>query len=504
MEQEQQSQSYESLAHRHRHSVESVITLLEWLLVAFILALLFMIFAMQAFQIPTGSMAETLCGAHYRVRCCRCGYGFDIGNDAVSYGQPHCPNCDYVEPLSTIGQVKNGDRIFVLKSIYQFFEPKRWDVVVFKNPTNPLDNYIKRLIALPGETVELINGDVFINGRIARKPANVQKELWIPIFLQDHQPLDSAGRFNTLVQQGQDTQNQVWKPLFENEPNSAWNLQDQTVFTLEENTRTRHSLVYVPNSPDDFRAFYGYNESSGHSFKPIVSDLMVNFYAKCGDPDGAIGASLEKYGVHYSARVEFRGAIIFEKTVNGRTTQLRAPILSGGIEAGRFEKFEFANVDQLLVLRWGDRRFTYDLSTDENFQPQDVEHEKPPMIKLFALGPAQIRHVGLYRDTFYMGREGMTPALRATQEKPFTLDTDEFFVCGDNSNNSYDSRAWYDEGRGNNGRTYRKGVVPRDYLMGKAVMVYWSQAFSPAENLPLIVPNLSSIKVIYGSGEQPY
>jgi signal peptidase I len=135
MEQEQQSQSYESLAHRHRHSVESVITLLEWLLVAFILALLFMIFAMQAFQIPTGSMAETLCGAHYRVRCCRCGYSFDIGNDAVSYGQPHCPNCDYVEPLSTIGQVKNGDRIFVLKSIYQFFEPKRWDVVVFKNPT---------------------------------------------------------------------------------------------------------------------------------------------------------------------------------------------------------------------------------------------------------------------------------------------------------------------------------------------------------------------------------
>jgi signal peptidase I len=131
MEQEQQSESYESLAHRHRHSVESVITLLEWLLVAFILALLFMIFAMQAFQIPTGSMAETLCGAHYRMRCCRCGYGFDIGNDGVSYGRPHCPNCDYVEPMDAIGHVKNGDRIFVLKSIYQFFEPKRWDVVVF-------------------------------------------------------------------------------------------------------------------------------------------------------------------------------------------------------------------------------------------------------------------------------------------------------------------------------------------------------------------------------------
>lgn len=498
----EQPQSYPSLARRHQHSVESVITLLEWLLVAFILALLFMTFAMQAFQIPTGSMAETLCGAHYRVRCCRCGYCFDIGNDAVSYGQPHCPNCDYVEPLEAIGHVKNGDRIFVLKSIYQFFEPKRWDVVVFKNPTNPLDNYIKRLIALPGETVQLINGDVYIDGKIQRKPPNVQKELWMPIFLQDHQPLASAGHFNALVEEGQDPQNHIWKPLFENEPNSAWNLQEQTVFTLDESTPTQHTLVYVPNNPNDFKAFYGYNESSGYPFKPVVSDVMVNFYAKCDDPDGMIGASLEKYGVHYTARVEFRGAMVFEKTVNGRTTQLRTPMLSGGIEPGRLEKFEFANVDQLLVLHWGDNRFTYDLSTDEDFQPQDADYEKPPTVKLFAAGPSQIRHIALYRDTFYMGEE--TGAIRATQEKPFALDTNEFFVCGDNSDNSFDGRLWSDEGIGNNGHAYRPGVVPRDYMMGKAVLVYWSQAFPPAENLPPMIPNLSNIRVIYGGGEGAY
>lgn len=502
MEQEQQSQSYESLAHRYQHSVESVITLLEWLLVAFILALMFMTFAMQAFQIPTGSMAETLCGAHYRVRCCRCGYCFDIGNDAASYGQPRCPNCDYVQPLQTIGPVKNGDRIFVLKSIYQFFEPNRWDVVVFKNPTNPLDNYIKRLIALPGETVELVNGDVYINGQIQRKPPNVQKELWMPIFLQDHQPLASAEHFNEFVEQGNDPKNQVWKPLFENEPNSAWNLQDKTVFTLADNAQTRHTLVYMPNNPDDFKAFYGYNESSGHSFKPVVSDLMVNFYAKCDDPHGTIGASLEKYGVHYSARVEYRGAVIFEKTVNGQTTQLRTPILFGGTEPGRFEKFEFANVDHLLVLHWGDQRFTYDLSADENFKPQDADDETPPTVKLFAAGPSQIRHIRLYRDTFYMGQE--TGAIRAAQGKLFALDTDEFFVCGDNSDNSYDSRLWQDKGNGNNGRVYRVGIVPRNYMMGKAVMVYWSQAFPIIENQPAIIPNLSNIRVIYGGSQIQY
>ncbi|OQY07761.1 MAG: signal peptidase I [Planctomycetales bacterium 4572_13] len=499
---EKRPQPQESLAHRHQHSVESIITLLEWLVVAFILALMFMTFAMQAFQIPTGSMAETLRGKHYRIRCIRCGHAFDVGNDAVSYGRPQCPNCDYIEPGYALGPVNNGDRIFVLKSIYQFFPPQRWDVVVFKNPANPLDNYIKRLIALPGETVELVNGDVFINGKVARKPASVQKELWMPIFLQDYQPLEAVEHFNELVLQGQDGNNKTWKSAFENEPNSLWQLDDMTVFTLNEKTGTPHTMVYASDNPNDFRASYGYNESAGYPFKPIVSDLMVSFYAKCDVPDGTVGASLEKYGVHYSAQVEFDGAMVFTKTVGGQTTQLRPPMLSGGIETGRFEKFEFANVDQLLVFRWGEKRFTYDLSKDAGFKPVNGHYEKPPTVRLFASGPTEIRHIGLYRDTFYMGEELIS--LRATKENPFTLNKDEFFVCGDNSNNSLDGRFWSTPGISNNEPPYRVGVVPRDYMMGKAVMVYWSQAFRPAGDLPSMIPNLDNLKVISGGSEREY
>lgn len=494
---EQQAQSHESLAHRHQHSAESIITLLEWLVVAFILALLFMAFAMQAFQIPTGSMAETLRGAHYSIRCIRCGHRFDVGNDAVSHQSPRCPNCSYTEPQHKLGRAKNGDRIFVLKSIYQFFEPKRWDVIVFKNPTNPLDNYIKRLIALPEETVQLINGDVYIDGKIKRKPANVQKELWMPIFLQDQQPLAAADYFNQT-----DTQSKPWVTPFINEPNSAWNTDDQTVYTLKAPSEYQHSLVYVPRDNDDFRAFYGYNESSGHSFKPMVSDLMVRFYARGNDPEGYIGASLEKYGVHYAARVEFRGALVFTKTVNGQTTQLRPPMLSAIKPIGNFEKFEFANVDQQLVLRWGDKRFTYDLSQDEDFKPIEAHYEKAPAVRLFAMGSAQIKHVGLYRDTFYMGKEAI--AIRATEENPFTLDKDEFFVCGDNSNNSLDGRLWSVPGIGNNSHYYPVGVVPRDYLMGKAVLIYWSQAFQAFGNSPLIVPNFTNLGAISGGSETNY
>ena len=85
--------------------------------------------------------------------------------------------------------VANGDRILVLKCIYQFIEPKRWDVIVFKNPPEPAINYIKRLIGLPGEKVQIIDGDIYIDDKIARKPAKIQKELWMPVYNNDYQPV---------------------------------------------------------------------------------------------------------------------------------------------------------------------------------------------------------------------------------------------------------------------------------------------------------------------------
>jgi len=49
----------------------------------------------------------------------------------------------------------NGDRILVNKFAYDFAEPDRWDVVVFRYPEDAKVNYIKRLVGLPGETVSL-------------------------------------------------------------------------------------------------------------------------------------------------------------------------------------------------------------------------------------------------------------------------------------------------------------------------------------------------------------
>lgn len=58
-----------------------------------------------------------------------------------------------------------GDFILVNKLVYRFSEPQRGDIVVFKYPIDPNIDFIKRIVALPGEQVEVRNNQVFINGK---------------------------------------------------------------------------------------------------------------------------------------------------------------------------------------------------------------------------------------------------------------------------------------------------------------------------------------------------
>ena len=54
----------------------------------------------------------------------------------------------------------SGDRIWVSKVPYQFSEPRRWDVIVFRFPQEAETYYIKRLVGLPGETLKILHGDI--------------------------------------------------------------------------------------------------------------------------------------------------------------------------------------------------------------------------------------------------------------------------------------------------------------------------------------------------------
>lgn len=56
-----------------------------------------------------------------------------------------------------------GDRLIANRLTYKFSEPERFDIVVFKYPDDEKKLYVKRIIGMPGETVNIVNGNVYIN-----------------------------------------------------------------------------------------------------------------------------------------------------------------------------------------------------------------------------------------------------------------------------------------------------------------------------------------------------
>jgi signal peptidase I len=69
-----------------------------------------------------------------------------------------------VDGESMLPTLHHGDRVFVSKIGYIIGEPEHGDIVIFRNPNNPRDNFVKRVIGLPGDTVSIIDGVVYRNG----------------------------------------------------------------------------------------------------------------------------------------------------------------------------------------------------------------------------------------------------------------------------------------------------------------------------------------------------
>ncbi|MCA9096566.1 MAG: signal peptidase I, partial [Planctomycetaceae bacterium] len=195
------SQATASLAKKKQESNRDTV---EGIVIALIMVFLFRAFVAEAFIIPTGSMAETLYGRHKDLKCEKCNIRFRVGaseevdriaqttyaeSDRLHFG--YCPNCRYKNSIYKNVPFK-GDRIFVNKFPYEFGNPQRFDVVVFKFPEDPKISYIKRLVGLPGEIITISRGDLYqrINEddpmQILRKPYHKQEELHQLVFDNDH------------------------------------------------------------------------------------------------------------------------------------------------------------------------------------------------------------------------------------------------------------------------------------------------------------------------------
>ena len=395
-----------------RETIESIV-------VAVVLAFLFRAFVAEAFVIPTGSMAPTLQGRHLDIYCDQCDYRFQTGASSENYSPSQhdfnlveevtCPVCRYSMHLDRSSpktfflrrgnsDAFNGDRILVSKFAYQLAEPKRWDVIVFKYPGNAKQNYIKRLVGLPGETLHIYHGDVFVRKaeeqqfRIARKPANKVEAML--------QLVDDSANI------GQQLQAVGWPARWSQESavkdGNQWVDSDGgsqfrvAAGQAESWLRYRHRVPWpsdwddiqkgeLPNRPIDGQLimdYYPYNDSDVHyarysnSLAPSqmgsawVGDLAMESNVVVQSDDGHLLLKLVEGGTVFDCRIDVSTGEAKLTIDNGNTSFIgddgqTAKVATAQTKlrkAGSYH-LRFANVDDKLFLWVNERSIQFDVPT---------------------------------------------------------------------------------------------------------------------------------------------
>lgn len=523
-----------------KHIQDGIKDTFESIIVALILAFVFRAFVVEAFVIPTGSMAPTLYGAHGTVICDNCGtqtaYGLRDLEDPRQIQMVRrtdrvtCPNCGYISTDLRVSDdqmnPERGDRILVLKWPLDFggkrFEPARWDVTVFKDPSDGATNFIKRLAGLPNEVLMILQGDVYTVplselsertlqsldelrhekhllltgqrvGRLqappaaamseldrkltpARKSPEAQSVLWFNVYNHDYTP------------RREDSRQPRWHaPAGEA---SGWEVIPR---------RLKYSDQAIPGDEielvnGDYRATVAYNITERAA--PTVHDHRVSFFVVPESESGSIAVRLAKLGRAFTATVQMDGHLSIQESAG--VAQRRLPVNIEGkiapLTAGRAFDFAFENVDYRLALYVNGAEVLASDSDRESsgFYGPDVrglrtiqlEHA-PVAPRIIADGGSfELLHVQVLRDVHYYndGRFNSLGGLHwapregwGSPTSPMLLREGEFFMLGDNTAASKDSRLWDRIGPHllERGEAMQLGAVPRDQLIGRAFFVYW-------------------------------
>jgi len=111
-----------------------------------------------------------------------------------------------VEGTSMLPRLEDRDRLFINKFVYHIAAIERDDIVVFRYPRDPEKSYIKRVIALPGDRIRIIRGQVWVNGNQLRedyvpegyRDTRSMSEMTIPagyyFMMGDHRSISSDSR----------------------------------------------------------------------------------------------------------------------------------------------------------------------------------------------------------------------------------------------------------------------------------------------------------------------
>jgi signal peptidase I len=522
----------------------------ESLVLLAVAVILFRGFAAEGYLISTGSMAPTLLGYHHRVVCPECGLLFARGDFQGDH--PHssdtaladfdlgtiaplptrCPSCgcDHMS-VSEVPRTE-GDQLLVQKHAYEFRDPRRWEVIVFRNSEDPRQAYVKRVTGLPEETISIHQGEVLANGILCRKPYRVQDSLKILVS-------DYANR----IPEGDPDRQSVWQA--EN-AGSGWHLHPGHL--IFDGLAAEHSLrsdwlayrhwqaapqdqvtavqlagwpngLPLPEASDSLRYQEGLLQCQG----TLTDRQRRDWLARSSDP--RFQAAVEKLfeESHLSPIVDAYGYNPSDvPAINLQDEFFLSVTLDQVRGTGQFEiHLTDGENDFRALLNFGQKRLQI-LRNDDPVPIRDVEFQfaqDEPLTIDFSLFDDQvvlaINHVEQVESYPYerddtphavtrparVSARGLSFTVSSLQlfrdvhytQKPdapdeYHLGRDQFFVLGDNSPVSVDSRVWDDP------------AVSRSALIGKPLVVHLPSrtgCFSWGGRVHAIrIPDLSRVRLI--------
>jgi signal peptidase I len=417
-------------------------------------------------------MAPTLIGNHREAPCPRCGCPVRVGNPGKNQPDPFadswCPNCRKRLDLSAAREVP-GDRLLVDKNVYNVRSPRRWEVAVFRCPVDLTVPYVKRVVGLPGESVQLIDGDLFANGVLQRKTLAQVREVALPAFDMNYSPPDGWGP-RWLVEPVADNPRLPTDPAAARPAPADGTVVRGTALHLDASTAEQPTLGLTYRNYDldreherpvtDWLAYNGRPPSDRdapvHDFS-FACDLEVvagegTFACRLGD-----GADTVRAELPVGPRGKAAGAQLGR---DGGDTPSANPDVR--LSAGRTYRLEFAFVDRRVSLALDGREVVPAIDLPGDVVRVTRRNTVTRPLQLGVRGVSVVlRNVKLYRDAHYrsVGRSGC--------DAPYQLAPDELFLLGDNSANSSDSRGWVNEQT----REHIPGVPERDFI-GKPFLIH--------------------------------
>lgn len=458
-----------------RRVVQLSVFFLTWFLVAKTVAL-------EPFGVPTGSMAPCLHGNHRRRDCPRCAYPVVVGEPSadarpVDFEHSWCPNCGQSLDLRA-DRIIPGDRLLVDKAVYLARRPRRWEVGVFRCPSDDDKPYVKRIVGLPGETIRIAGGEVYANGVLLRKTLAQFHEVSIPAFDMNYAPpqgwqsrwlveaLAGEPKLPTTRPRGEPTT--VDETILHDD---ALHL-DATVKPLGLTYRHQQLDTDREEVIDDRLGYNGKLPDRKLFAKPPsaptgdpVHDFSVSFDLQVVAGTGTFAVRLTdgldsiKLDLPLAGNADFAGIML---TAEGG----HAPVVAAGLflEAGKTVRVELAFVDRTAFLTLDGKAVVapVELPADAADAIRNRRTSRPVQFGARNCSVV-VRGFRIDRDIHYLNT--------TKSGTGWALGADEYFLLGDNTAGSHDSRLWTIDDRPAPG-------IPERLFLGKPFLIH--QPMKPA------------------------